>query len=81
MECADVRLHQLVSTPLHSERSSKGPPIKDVCTHGEGGLAESGHMPTQGGGGSVSKNECPQIQIFTKTFGVLIVSSVLKINI
>ena len=33
---------------------------------GEGGSVKSGHMRTQGGGGSVAKSGRPQIQIFTK---------------
>ena len=33
---------------------------------GEGGLVKSGHMRTQGGGGSVAKSGRPQIQILTK---------------
>ena len=37
---------------------------------GGGGLVKSGHMRTQGGGGSVAKSGRPQIQIFTKIFVV-----------
>ena len=37
---------------------------------GEGGLVKSGHMRTQGGGGSVAKSGRPQIQIFTKILEV-----------
>ena len=48
---------------------------------GEGGLVKSGHMRTQGGGGSVAKSGRPQIQIFPKILEVLIVSCVLKDNI
>ena len=37
---------------------------------GEGGLVKSGHMRTQGGGGSVAKSGRPQIQIFTEILEV-----------
>ena len=37
---------------------------------GEGGLVKSGHLRTQGGGGSVAKSGHPQIQIFTKILEV-----------
>ena len=45
--------------------------MKDVRTGGgRGGLVKSGHMWTQGGGGSVAKSRRPQIQIFTEILDV-----------